>query len=220
MRSIACSSPIRWRISRAGEAPDPVGLSLVPAGEAPARLISIELGLGEDALTERLIGQCEHAGQSIDLIPLGLRGDGEPFALHRPALPLERQVIEIPADRQVDGEGRGVAASGDQLRGFRCHYHRGVAGAPVLLAQVSREHEVALDDGDLFAELVLIVPVLELAGARGASTLWLSQLMGDIDERQLVLLAGPAAFLGRALARRSVRTAAVLRGRPEKGRSH
>ena len=111
-------------------------------------------------LAQRLVGRLQHGGQGLDLIPERLGLDVQPLAPHHPGLALQRQVIAVLADRDLDRELRSVApaahvGAGREAQRPRRGVHTPVARTPVLLALVGDEHEPPLDDGDLVRVLGL-----------------------------------------------------------------
>ena len=208
----------------AGHAPGPPSLARAALHEPPPRLVGPDDRSGQYMLVQSLVGRLQHRGEGLDLIPERLGRDVQPLAPHHPGLALQRQVIAVLADRDLDRELRSVApaahvgAGREAQRSWR-GVHTPVARTPVLLALVGDEHEPPLDDGDLVRVFRLPSHRPEHAAALGARLIGGVEHVHHLDMGQLGLglraVATPGRRGGSRLGIRPAR--ALLRGRTEEG---
>jgi len=194
----------------------------VPPHEAPPRLVGPDDRGGQHLPVQSLVRRLQYPGEGLDLVPERLRLDGQPLAPHHAGLALQRQMIAILADRDLDRELRGVAlappigAAREAQRPGR-GVHAPVARASILLALVGDEHELPLDDGDLFRVLRLPGHRPEHAAALRARLIRVVEHVHHLDAGQLGLGLGAVPAPGRRRRGRGRlrRTRALLRGGPE-----
>ena len=175
--------------------------------------------------TQRLVRRRQHRGRGLELIPQCLGIDRQPLPPHHARLTLQREVVQVLADGDLDRELRRVALAApvgprrQPLRPRR-RLHAAVARAPVLLPHVVEDHKPPLDDGDLLTLLGLAGHLVQEAAAGLARALRRRQLVHDVDDGQgrLGLGAVPAPRRGRRRGgHRRRRLRALLRGRAEEG---
>ena len=113
---------------------------------------------------ERLVRRLQHEGQGVELIPERLRLDRQTLACHDPRLALQRQMIEVLAGGDLDGEVRRVAPAAPvgarreaQRPGRRVDAT--VARTPIFLAPVGGVDEAPLDERDLLGVLCPFISV-------------------------------------------------------------
>src|SRR6185437_733378 len=146
---------------------------------------------------ESLVRGQEQPVEGPELIEQGLRVDLESEARHRRHLSFERQVHEVLVDGEGDGEGHRVAAALDQAPRGRRRLDAAPAAAAVLLTLVALDDVAPLDDLDLVALLELPLPLFEVAAARGAGLVRVVEIVDDLIDLELGLLARAVTLLRR-----------------------
>jgi hypothetical protein len=101
-------------------------------------------------------------------------------------LALERQVVEILVDRDLDGERWRVAPAADVGLGGEAERARGrvdaaVARAAVLLPLMLHEDEAPFDDIDLFGVLGLALHLRQGPAALRTRAVGLGELVHDLE---------------------------------------
>jgi hypothetical protein len=147
------------------------------------------------------------------LVPKRLCGDVEPAALHPRDLTIERRVVEIFGDHDVDGEIERISTTRDQLewteRGLDlCSTTTAIFLPTVLLPDVDN-----IDDVDLFAVVEFVFPFFEMTATSGARSVGGIKLVLDFDDRKNRLRCRTVTFLLRSRRRLRVLTATLRRSR-------
>jgi hypothetical protein len=89
-------------------------LPLLPAATVeprPASLIETDQGLREHVIEQRGVDARQPMCESIGEIPKRLRGNRQAVAIHDPRLSLERNVIEVLVEDDLDRERKRVPAT-------------------------------------------------------------------------------------------------------------
>ena len=197
----AVQNRVRDRIL-ARHAPGPPPRRPAALQKAPPRLVGPEHWRRQHVLPHRFVRRRQDCRQGVELIPQRLRIDRQPLAVHPPRLALQRQMVQVLVERDLDRERGGVAMAahigpGREPQRAGRGVHAAVARAAVLLPLVLDDHELSLEDGNLLAVLRLPLHLLECPAALRAGPVRGIELVHPLDDRQPGLGGRAMAAAGR-----------------------
>src|SRR6185369_11168305 len=187
-----------------GSRPD-LPLLRVTTHQAPGCFIGADYWLTQHIGRQRGASRLQHVSECIELIPKRVCVDEQAVPIHHPHLSLERQLVGVLCDRYAQCEINRVARTGKELLRPLRRFDARTASTSVLLAKMLLQYVLQLDDIDLFARFVLLLPDLECAAAARADLVCLIEKMHLLEFGKQRLLTRTVPGLRCLLGLRLVR---------------